>query len=104
MLALLVCIMPGFQPPQWDFTPAVLALGEGIWVFHKNPDAIPLLLAIEVQAQAIPHARGIWATGKGAEARICIPQKYHIIYLRVVLCMNEKQLVLRINYFLYFIL
>ena len=43
-------IMPGVQLPLWDLDPAVLTPGEGVWVFLKDPDAIPPVLAVEVQA------------------------------------------------------
>ena len=49
---------------------AALAPGEGVWVFLKGLGAIPLVLDVEVQAQAIPCVRGPRATGKGGGACI----------------------------------
>ena len=70
LLVVLGGLIQGVQPLFWYLDPAALAHGGGGggWVFHEYPDAIPPVLAVEVQAQAIPRARGPWETGKGVGA------------------------------------
>ena len=79
------------QPLRWDLDPAVLAPGEGVWVLLEDTDAIPPVLAAEVQAQDITCSRGTQEIGKGAGAPLCQPWKYHIVYLRVVLRLTDLQ-------------
>ena len=91
LFSVLIGIMPGFQSPRWDLAPVVLAPGEEVRVFLENPDSIPLFMDVEVRAQAISRARGPWETRKGEGALLCRPWKYHTVYLRVVLRLNNWQ-------------
>ena len=83
--------MLGVQPPWWDLAPASLTPGEGVWVFLEDPDSTPPVLAFKLQSQAIPIERGSCSTEKGAGATLCQPRKSHILYLRVVLRLTERQ-------------
>ena len=60
-------------------------------MFLQDPDNIPPVLAIEVQAQAISHAGGPWTSGKGAGALLSLPQEAHIVHLRLVLRLTDWQ-------------
>ena len=71
LLAFFQGIIPVVQPTRRDLAPASLALGEGVWVFLKDPDDIPPVLAVEARTQSIPHLRGPRENRKGESARIC---------------------------------
>ena len=93
LLASLQGTIPGIQLLRWDLAPAALAPGERVWVLLEDSDSTPLVLDVEVRAQAIPCERGTQETRKWAGVPICRPWKAHIIYLRVVLRMTDRQLV-----------
>ena len=60
-------------------------------MFLQDPDPIPPLLAVNVQAQAITRVGGTRASKKGPGASISRTQKVHIVHLRFVLRLNDRQ-------------
>ena len=83
--------MPGIKSPFWELAPAALTPGEAVRVFLEDPNAIPPVLAVGMQAQDIQSAREPRATRKGAWAPLFRPRKYHIVYLRLVLRLTDGQ-------------
>ena len=75
LLAVLQGIMLGVQPPCWYLSPVELAPGEGVQVFLEDPDDIPPMLAVEVQAQAIPCER--LTRSAFASTLTIIPRRLH---------------------------
>ena len=71
--------------------PTALALGEGVGVFLHYLDTNPPVLDAKVQAQAIPCAEGPRTYGEGAGVSLNQPQEYHIVKLRSVLYLTDRQ-------------
>ena len=67
--------------------------GGGGQVFRDYYYAIPPVLDDKLQAQAIPRARGPQTSREGGGAPLFCPRESHIIDLRLVLCLTDRQLV-----------
>ena len=83
--------MLGVQPPRWDLAPAALEPREGVRMFLEVPGDISPVLAVEVRAQDVTRAIGPRATSKGSGAPLFRPLKSYIVYLRVVLRLNDRK-------------
>ena len=79
------------QIPREDLASAVLTFWEGSRVLLQDPDAVPPVMDAEMIAQASPGARGPWENSKGSGAPFCHPQEDHIINLRMMLRMTDRQ-------------
>ena len=79
------------DPPRWRLDSTAISSRKGVRVLLHNPDPIPLVLPIEVGAQAITLAGGSWASGEGARALFCRTRKAHVIHLGLVYYLDERQ-------------
>ena len=60
-------------------------------VLIQDTDTTLPVLAAKVQLQAVTRAGGPWAAREKSGALLSQPQKSHIVHLRLVICLTNRQ-------------